>query len=1506
MKKTKFRLAYAILSIVICTQLLSIPGLYAQEWNDQNITEVNKEKAVTISIPFPSELEARTLTLEESPYTQSLNGIWKFNWVADPNNRPIDFYKPSYNVAAWDDIKVPATWQIEGVRNNKNWDKPLYTNITYPFAGSDVQWPNVIQPRPSNYSYYNMPNPVGSYRREFTMPASWNGRDVFIRFNGVEAGFYIWLNGHYVGYSEDSYLPAEFNLTPYINASGNNVLAVEVYRFTDGSFLEDQDMFRYSGIFRDVFLWSAPKTQIRDFFFRTDFDTSYQNATINLDVDLQGDAIAGGTLTAKVIDGSGNVVGQTSWAASLGITNVTMNVNNPQKWTAETPTLYDLILSLEKDNGAIDVRSAKVGFRKISFSSSGEFLINGSPIKFRGVDRHEHSLQNGRTITKAEMEKDIQLMKSFNINAVRTSHYPNNPYFYDLCDRYGIYVLSEANVECHGKSTLSNLMEWVKPFTERAENMVRRYRNHPSIVIWSLGNESGNGIVFASSAQAVKTADPTRPTHYEGNSSYCDVSSTMYTNTVELASIGQSRLNETNVKPHVVCENTHAMGNAVGNFREYIDIIDKYPALSGHFVWDWVDQAIEMPAPTGGNYMAYGGDFGDIPNDGNFSGNGIIFADRTYSAKTMEVKKGYQPVYFKQLSNNLTYSIINKRYHANIDDLDISYEIFEDGKSIYTAMLDATGLNAQKSKQVTISGLPSTLVPGAEYFVRFSAKQKNATLWQNAGYEVASEQIKIAETEKPLYENIGNNINYEDNSSSIVITGDNFSAVFSKTNGTLSKYSLNGKDVITEPLTFNAYRAGTDNDKEHISEWVDMGLNNLKVTAGKWIVTNDETAKRVDLQIKNIYKGNNGNNFTTEMKYSVNADGVIFVSSVITPAKTGDILPKVGFICEMPKEYGTMTWYGRGPWENYPDRKEGAFVGVYKQAVSDQWIKYIRPQEMGNHENVRWTSLTDNNGQGAMFVAADSMSFTAQHFRPSDLFNPDKPKEWLRHEYQVTLRENTVVCIDAKQRGLGNKSCGQEPLEKYELRSKPLSFNFMILPITTSLSNDELTQKGRIGMPVCSPVQMTRNELGRIVLNSSTKNAKVYYSVNGGDFQLYKTSISMSSGGNLQTYSEADGYLRSIVSSADYGLYIKNSTWSVVSYSSQSSDSKEKASNAIDGDPDTYWHTDWQSNPVPDYPHQIVIDMKSLYEIDAFTYLPRQDGSNGRIKKYELYFSKDGIIWDAPVTGEFSNTSSLQTVHLSPTKIARYFKFVAVSEVNGNKWASVAEFNINALRKVTDDVADMEVTYVDSENAFSKTLAIDGNTSTYWMTVDNVYESASYPHEIRISFKTSKEISGVIYTPRQDSEKGRIGKYEVYLYNENTGWTAQPVSSGTFINSSEDQIIRFDKRSVKAIKILALSEVNGGNVASIAELKPEIVSGITSIETDKIKIYPNPVNTILNIESTEPIQNIRIVNVLAQDVYNKKIKDYSATISVDGWDEGVYVIKMSINGKEESFKILKK
>lgn len=1407
-----------------CTAVLMFASLEAPaqkaerpEWSNQYVSGVNKETACQIAIPFANEQQATSLPIEESPFYKTLNGTWKFHWVADPKDRPLDFCQPDYDVTLWDDIKVPANWQIEAVRNNKNWDKPLYCNVIYPFSYTQwekIEWPNVIQPRPSGYTFATMPNPVGSYRRDFTLPDSWKGRDVFIRFNGVEAGFYIWVNGQKVGYSEDSYLPAEFNLTPYLKP-GRNVLAVEVYRFTDGSFLECQDFWRLSGIFRDVFLWSAPKTQIRDFFFRTDLDKEYKNASVSLDVELTGKK-SNGEIIAKITDQNGKEIASQSIRAKLGANNLLFDVENPLKWTAETPNLYNLTISLKQKGKITDIRSVKVGFRKVEFSKDGQMLINGKSTLFKGVDRHDHSALNGRTVSKEEMEKDVQLMKSLNVNAVRTSHYPNNPYFYDLCDRYGIYVMAEANVECHGLMSLSNEPEWEKSFTERNENQVRRYRNHAAIVMWSMGNESGNGKNFQTAEKAIKKLDNTRPTHYEGNSSYCDVTSSMYPSVEWLENVGKERLYKAQkgetVKSHVVCEYAHAMGNSIGNFKEYWELYETYPALIGGFIWDWVDQSIKVPTPDGKDfYMASGGDFGDKPNDGNFCTNGVIFSDRTLSAKAYEVKKIHQPIRVEALGDG-KYKITNKRFHTNLNDLYGRYEIEEDGKVILSGNLEELNLDAQANKIITVSDKQFNKTPGAEYFINFSFKQKYDTEWAKAGYEVASEQFKLSDSEKPVFEIAKGYINLTETQDAYLVAGENFKATFSKKEGTLSAYTLNEVSLINKGLELNLFRAPTDNDKHVAEDWQRKGLYSMALEAGNWEVRQE--ADKVILLIKNTYKGQLGFDYQTEMEYTVAADGIILVNSIIIPAINGEIIPRVGYRMELPEGFERMRWYGRGPLENYVDRKDATDIGVYEDLVSNQWVNYVKPQEMGNHEDVRWISITNPDGVGFVFVAGDKMSASALHVKAQDMAAPADIRK-LIHKYEFSMRKETILCLDANNRPLGNASCGPAPMKKYELFSQPTVFSFIMMPLERSHSKDELTKKARVQMPVCMPVLIERDNGGYLNMQTGTPSATIYYSVDGGPYKEYSGAIEFVSGGKVQAYAISEKLGKSLLTSLELPIYVDRSTWRVASVSSENAG--EEARNAIDGDPATIWHSRWSTSATK-HPHEIVIDMASMLVIDKFIYTPR-NSANGRIKDYELYFSKDGKNWENKVTGTFLNTSAIQTVTLEKPVTARYFKLIALSEMNGQIWASAAELNVNIIQNLSGaSQYKQSIVQVDSDADKSMQLAADGDINTYWHTVHNQFYLAPYPHDIQVGLNKEAKIKGIQYTPRQDSAEGRIAKYEIYVSRDGKEW-GKAVASGTFANSKEMQTVEFIPCDARYVKLQALSAADGGKRAAVAEIK---------------------------------------------------------------------------------------
>lgn len=1466
------------------------PANWETAWDDVNITQINKENAHTLAIPFATENEVQTKSTEESPYFLSLNGIWKFHWAKNPETRPANFQETTFNTSSWDNIDVPSVWQIYGIRNGKSWDKPLYVNTIYPFYYTSNY--SVMANRPSDWTYNNnMKNPVGSYRREFTLPAAWDGRDIYVRFNGTGSGSYIWVNGQAVGYSEDSYLPAEFKITDFVTP-GVNVIAVQVFCFSSGSFLECQDFWRFSGISRDVFLWSAPKTQIRDYFFQTDLDSNYANASVTIDLSLTGIALSNGNLSAKILD-NGTIIAQKELTSvAIGENKMTFSVTNPQKWSAETPYLYDLVLTLKDGANVIDIRGGKIGFKKVGIGTRGELLINGKRMVFHGVNRHDHSEINGRAITREEMEKDVKTMKRLNINAVRTSHYPNNPYFYELCNKYGLYVLAEANVECHGNMGLSSVELFRKPMVERNENHVKWMRNHPCIFIWSYGNESGGGNNFEFVEKAIKALDKTRLTHYEGNSQWSDVSSTMYANYDNIKNIGETRLKESKPRPHIQCENSHAMGNAMGNVRDMFDLYENYPSLTGEFIWEWKDHSIRIPIPgkLDETYWAYGGDFGDKPNDGSFCADGLIYANHTLSAKCYNTKKIYQPIDFSVKEDGKTFRLKSKLTFKSTADLDIYYTVLEEGKELKREKLNIT-LSAGETKEVVIEALPNDAKPEAEYFIRFNVYQKEATWWAEAGYEVASEQIQLKKAVKPMYNLLTTApLTVQENPDNLTVTGTNFTAVFSKSTGTLSNYILNGKQLISEPLELNLFRLPTENDKAQAQGWDDLGIRKLNVTPGAWNVKQTDTM--VDLSIKNVYAAatNRQSTFSTQVAFKVLSDGTIFFNSTIDSSIKGSILPKIGFRLSMPAGFEKLTWFGRGPWESYIDRKEACFVNVYNSTVTEQWENYVVPQETGNKEDVRWMSLRDASGTGLLFVSPEKMSASATHYKPEEIYTDRNNRK--KHPHEVTFNSNTIVSLNAQMRGLGNASCGPDVMSQYELKSGYTYFDCMILPLSNPLNDEQLSEKARVEMPVCAPVKIERDKQGKINLTTSTAQAKIYYSINDEEFQLYDKAFEMTDVATIKAYCKLEGAYDSMLTTVKFMLFIDKSKWRVATFSSQAGG--EEANKAIDDNENTIWHTKWGDNE-PKHPHEIVIDMIDEYVVEEFYYLPRQDGSNGRIKYYEIYFSNDPTKWGSPVKGQFQNSASLQTVSITAKPTARFFKLVALSEVEGRAWASAAELSIGASKRIAvsaencGEINDGTKYYLkhfysglylqykpdtkegdfclnklkeDDEN-FIFTFNLVGRTEPiYNIGIKNLYINREGSWLCRLGNNT--DTNGRIQVYKQDDCTFTFrGLWKTNLYFN-------------FDSTTTNSYVYADK-STGAYWML---EKIGG-------------SGMYAVNSSNVSVYPTISNGYITISTPNNRAKVKILDVLGRTLDNYLIEN-KATINLN-YNNGVYLVAVDAN-----------
>jgi beta-galactosidase len=1272
--------------VLICLAVVAMAAkaqMTGQEWDNPEVTSVNRETAHALALPMASEADVAQNDRTLSPYFQSLDGKWKFRWLRNASLVDDAVCAADYDDTSWTDIDVPSSWQVWGMKNGKGWDKPLYCNVAYPFSFNETTY-SVMADRPGWFSYNNnMKNPVGTYRKKFSITADeLAGHDIFVRFNGVGHGFYLWVNGQRVGYSEDSYVPAEFNITNYL-VEGDNVMALQVYRFTSGSFLECQDYWRLTGIQRHCFIWAAPKVRISDYFFTTDLDNTYTNATANVQFAIEGNITEGMTLEAKILDGDMVVASRiSSLTSSLSpqTSSLSMQVTAPRLWSAETPNLYDLVVTLKDDAGhVLDMRGSKVGFREVEIRKDGALTINGKRMVFHGVNRHDFSPVNGRAISDEEIEEDIKTMKRLNINAVRTSHYPNDPLFYDLCDKYGLYVLAEADVECHANQKLSSVSLFRPAMVERSVNHVRWMRNHVCIFMWSFGNESGKGENFIYVGQAIKNLDKTRPTHYEGNSDYADVSSTMYGSYETIEWIGSSRKGQTGVKPHIQCENSHSMGNSMGNVREMFDIYEKYPCLTGEFIWDFKDQGL-LTKSGSNEYWAYGGDFGDNPNDGNFCINGLVRPDWSLTSKSYNTKKIYQPLEFKIV--NLTkkqFRIKNKMAFLPSTAYETSYSIMdEDGNVLATAPLTQE-VAAGDSTTITLSysDAISQIPEEKETFIYFCAKQKENTAWADAGYVVAEEKLLIRAAKKPMYTPAANALEVSESASAITITGQNFTATFSKIQGTLSGYSYDGKILLSKGLKLNAFRLPTDNDGRRCESWDNMGLRQLTAKGNTASVRKADDGNTATVTMNTTYTGKSGTTFDVDMDFIVCADGTIMTNSFIRPSQPGAVLPKLGFRLEMPSGMEHLSWFGRGPWDSYRDRKEACLPAIYHSTVTAQREDYIKPQEHGTKQEVRWMSLTNGEGAGLLFVAPDKMAASAVHFRPEDNYTDRDNRS--KHTYQFKTCQTAVVSLDAVTRGLGNASCGPDVMEKYELKAANTAFRFFIIPLS---AGDDAAVKARVGMPVCQSVSCERQSNGYIKMTTPTSNSTIYYSIDGGEYKKYTSPVVHNDACTVTAYSTSNGLMDSPKMTYEFPLYISNSGWTLVSADSYQGGNEARL--AFDGNTSTFWHTAWGASETS-HPHTIIVDMKKIYDVTAFTYLGRQDGNqNGMVKGYAVYLSVDGNNWGTAVaSGEFKNTTALQVVKLSKATPGRYLKFVATSEINGKAWASAAEISIEADRIIT-------------------------------------------------------------------------------------------------------------------------------------------------------------------------------------------------------------------------------
>ena len=1018
------------------------------DWENPRIVERNREPAHTTLAVYPDEKSALKYERMKSPWILMLNGEWKFKLCRNPKSVPEGFYRVDFNAESWDDIPVPSNWQMLG------YDKPIYVNVRYPFPPDPPRVPRDW-------------NPTGLYRRWFIVPDEWSGRKIFIIFEGVDSAFYVWINGHKVGYSQDSRLPAEFDITPYVHP-GRNLVAVEVLRWSDGSYLEDQDMWRLSGIYRDVYLYCTPKIHIRDFFVRTIFDSEYRDAELKLRINIKNysDREAGPLIIeAQLYDEDGSIVFDESLRRKLErlkprhevAFEVKSVVRKPKKWSAETPYLYTLVLTLKKADGEIiEAESCKIGFRQVEVKD-GQILINGVPVLLKGVNRHEHDGERGHVVTVETMIKDIKIMKRFNFNAVRTSHYPNHPAWYDLCDKYGIYVIDEANIECHGLANIqcvpyrkepANDPEWLHAFMERVIRMVERDKNHPCVIMWSLGNESGYGPNHEAAAGWIHRYDPTRPVHYEGAihlpgkaPQSIDVLSVMYPSLDRLAEMAEDPEED---RPLIMCEYAHSMGNSTGNLKEYWDLIRRYKRLCGGFIWDFIDQGLKRRTGDGKEYWAYGGDFGDEPNDGNFCINGLLWPDRTPKPAMWECKKIQQPVEVEPVDlESGKLRIINRYNFTDLEALDVFWEIAEDGDMIQRGRLVKMSVPPHESCIVTIPFIRPKIKPGAEYWLTIRFKLAEDTLWAEKGYEVGWAQFKIPFKTPP-----NPKVRVKDMPSlrleeeeDIKIHGRNFTLTFDGKTGRISSLLFRETELVRKGPRLNVWRAPTDNDAPRLApKWREAGLDRLRHRLDR-IEAEELSSKHVKVKVKTTLLDMETARFRCEYVYRIYGSGDIIIDTDVKPLSDLPPLPRIGLQMIIPGEFNMFTWYGRGPHENYCDRNEGAPVGVYSGTVDEQYVPYIVPQENGNKTDVRWASLTNSSGLGLLAVAMPRMEVSVHHYRTEDL---DKA----RHTYELKRREDITLNLDYRQSGLGGGSCGPDTLPKYLVKPEHTQFSIRLRPLS--------------------------------------------------------------------------------------------------------------------------------------------------------------------------------------------------------------------------------------------------------------------------------------------------------------------------------------------------------------------------------------------------------------------------------------------------------------------------
>jgi beta-galactosidase len=999
-------------------------------WEDLNVMHVNREAPRAYYIPYDNAGDSADKRRGKSPFYRTLNGGWKFKYHTSVKDVEDGFYSETADMEKWDDMIVPSCWQLKG------YDQCHYTNVNYPF--------------PCDPPYVPDNNHAGLYVRDFNVSENWDTKEKFIVFEGVNSCFYLWVNGIFAGYSQGSRMPAEFNVSSYIKP-GKNRIAVMVLKWCDGSYLEDQDLWRFSGIFRDVYMLARDRAHVRDGFVRQALSEDFKQASLKCEIEATGSC----EVKAELKDDAGRIVG-TGSAVINGSGTIEMNILDPVLWNAENPYLYKLYFYSGEE-----VLCFNVGFRRIEVRD-GVFMVNGKAIKLKGVNRHDSHPELGQSVPLNHMIKDLIVMKRHNVNTIRTSHYPNDPRFLDLCDEYGFYVVDEADLECHGVHPagdfhmLTKDIRWEKAFLDRAQRLVERDKNHPSVVIWSMGNESGYGVNHIAMARWTKERDASRLVHYEGAAShyngsadteYLDMESRMYAS-VDFCE--QYALKEENKKPLFLCEYSHAMGNGPGDLKDYWDVIYKYPKLMGACVWEWCDHGIKTLNSKGEEFYAYGGDFGDKPNDGNFCLDGLVYPDRRPHTGLLELKKVIAPIKIdaEDLRKGLI-SISNLYDFIDLSGILITWKIDKDGVTVEQGDISNLSTEPHKSEKVEIKySIPEA--SDSKYYLTLSCQQKKDTIWAEKGYEITFKQFELPVEKLNAAENsCVHSIKVEEREHLVKVEGFDFCHIFDLYEGAFVKISKDHVDMLSGKTRFNIWRAPMDNDMHIKRHWIDAAYDRavMKVYDAK-ITNSSETAVEITVNFSlggyiklPILKG--------KAVWTVDGSGEIGLCVKVdvreTKIKVWDreeelFLPRFGLQLVMPQGNEEVEYFGYGPHESYIDKRQSVRKGKYLTTVDGMLENYLMPQENGSRYGTEWAVISNEHGMGLKFTGGQEISFNAAHYTPEDLTAAG-------HPYELKKRNETVVNIDYKMSGAGSGSCGPQLLEKYRLNEKEFEFSLRIKPV---------------------------------------------------------------------------------------------------------------------------------------------------------------------------------------------------------------------------------------------------------------------------------------------------------------------------------------------------------------------------------------------------------------------------------------------------------------------------